>query len=353
MVQLERILKLVSFGGVVLGLAVGASRLILSGGESGSVDHFALYVLSQTWLELVLVASLYVGAVAIRKVIPAIRREFGPAFRVEEIVTKYPVQIVLWMVLAVMLIAPAFFFVRARTVFWRDLVRRSYVETYKLRIDQLAAAGKVQDALNLTERVAANLEDDAEAYYVTDRLLTLRIAVERSAQLTKQVSGSWNPVTQREEFFQLVEAVALNPQNYIAADRVRNMWGTVETYSAQDVRQICANTSLADFSGWTRSLLEAKVHVAESESPGECISRADLIRESWRSTGVSCVLRLSDSTRAGASPAPRCADSPTSSWSWASGSNPAELDNTGNEQQEDAYWPEFPSPLDVGRAIFR
>jgi hypothetical protein len=347
-VQLERIDKVAALVATLLAAATGIARFLLSAAESTRVENFALYLVSQAWLDGGLLLCLYAAYRWFRRILADVRVEYGGAAALETLIARHPVQLLLLVSAFVMLLSPLYFLVSGRHYFWTALVQTAYVETYKERIDRLAATGKVQDASILASRVAATLGDEAEGYYLTGRVEQLQHAVDRSAALTNDSSEAWNPITQRDRFFRLAEAIRLNPQNYVAADRLRQMLTAVRENLQRDLDSICdKDFALNRFKGRIRSLLEAQVQRIEASSGGECLPGPAW--ESWGIHTITCLLYLSDSTKAG-NERQGCQEKPYSFWEnlpdqW----EPAPI--VDQEAAEESVWPSFPTPLDAIRAV--
>ncbi|MDP8979471.1 MAG: hypothetical protein M3O35_02650 [Acidobacteriota bacterium] len=300
--KIEKASKLVS---LVYAAAVGAAQLLVASGGPGKPTHFAVYLISQTWLE---VAVLAIGYAAFR-IFKSLATRFrataagaGGQYLAPWVYLKRPrfaVPLVLSLFSAAFLCIPMYYLGKSRLYFWTRLSRKSYVETYKLRIDALAGTGRVKDAYVLARVVADTVGLSSEAEYVGTRLALLQAACARSDQLTgQQFTGPWNPVTQREAYTELVEAVRLNPQNYIAADRLKEKLRLLDgKYLKVDAEAICRSEDLRTYRGWAVSLLEATVRRLEGGPQMDCGRLLLGLRNAWGVDKAECLLRWSDSTR--------------------------------------------------------
>ena len=290
--------------GLIYGLAVGVAQLLIhSSSPSVKPLHFGLYLLGEMWVEvvgIVLCAVCYYLFKHTVKVCTAFIAQYSDDGWVE--FCKRPslvAPLLLACLVSVSLSVSLFYFSRARIYFWREISRKSYVESYKLKIDELASSGRVTDADALTTLVMQSLGSVSEKDYLTLRSEKLTGARRRSDQLASiRAVSRWNPVTERRVLFGLVEAVQVNPQNYAAADNLKELIKPLRKYFQADLAVICGSKGdLSRYRGFAISLVEAHVRWLATGTEDTCLDHVDELWHFWHLDVAQNVLRRSDSTR--------------------------------------------------------
>jgi hypothetical protein len=297
-VSSEKIEKIVKIGGGIFGALAGAAKLAVAFESPSKSSHYLVSLASQTWVELLFAAivfAMYWGVRMWKRILPQRGQKLAwSGFLNVQRAVPFAVGFLLLCNLA----GPVYYFADERWTYWSQMARASYADSYKVRIDDLAAKGRIEDAHQLAATVFAALGDHPERHDIQARLNVLSRATARSKELTQKSRETWNSVTDRAAYFRLVEAVRIDPQNYSASAEVKLMKQNVEQRIKNDLKNICSGNGLENFRGWTLSLLEAKIMLAESESSDHCMENEAYLRNSWGFDGVDCILKYSDSTRA-------------------------------------------------------
>jgi hypothetical protein len=299
----ERIDKGSKVVAILIASVVGITK-ILTAQYGDKPIHLAMYLLSSTWIEVVTLVCLLILYFTIKW----IYLKWKTATSVEgswfEDMLKphFLAPALLSVVLVVILSIQLFYLARARRYFWTYLCITAYVENYKLQIDQLAAAGRITDAYNLNVLVMQMLPNRPEREYVERRRAALKA---RTTWSTKLVEGrtfrTWNPVTQRDSYYRLLEAIRINPQNYAAAEMMKQLIAPLENqYIKDDLNSLCGtNGNVDNFKGFATPRVEAKYRWSEIGGNGEagCRRQLDDMSSAWNLRHAHCILRVSDATR--------------------------------------------------------
>ncbi len=300
--ELERIGKIVAG---VWGAAVIGAQLLVHAGNGVGVSHFALFLVSQSWPEIVGGGVLYSGyrlTMYMARGLAAERNRWGGP-RLVSALLKWPNVLAVAVCTAslVTLPVPLYYVCKARAVYWVKFSRKAYVQQYAVKIDALAGSGRIGEAAELATVVTNAPGRTTEKDYLARRIVKLKGALERSNHLVlHRATGRWNPTTQRVAFFGLAEAVRVNPQNYSAADRLKEMIRLLDTHGPMaDLEALCkAGGAFDDYRGHAMSLLEAKVWWLERGSRDGCQASYKDVLDVWQLGRINCVLAWSDATRA-------------------------------------------------------
>lgn len=193
------------------------------------------------------------------------------------------------------LLVHAFFLIRARSYFWRFLLQKSYVETTIGRVDKLGDAGRIQEAYALATEAQRVLKDEADQTRITNRVLDLAARAEGSAGLSQRYRRPdpyvWNPITQRIYYFANAEALRLNPQNYQAAEVLRNLYDRVVPEMSSDIERICGN---GNSSARLQTVSALEYEIFTSTTHGDCRSAARaLVNGIWQPERVKAIMAQS------------------------------------------------------------
>lgn len=292
---LEKLEKLLAIIGSIFAGSVAVAQIILLKGDRSKPTHFAIYLLSQTGPEVVLLLLLILMYWAARQCIVS---------ESVQIVRQSRLRLAVFGLVALVLLtafgAEIFYFARARRAFWTWISTKAYVESYKKQIDNLARTGRLKEAYDLLQTVVDTSSTAAAEKTLEARRIALAAALKRSDQLYDRAgTGSWNPITQRREYGELVEAVRVNPQNYQAADRLERQVKLLErSFLPRDLKTICASGGdLNNFSGYATSFIEARLRWIEQGQNPNCLNRLQDLRDAWQLDSVECILAVSSSTR--------------------------------------------------------
>ena len=280
----------------VAGVAILVAQILLQTDDPGGVRQFAIYLVAHTWQEAIVVAVLYSVFWLIlkqRKAFPRLAR-----LRRDRAAVASAVCI---LALGISLLWPLYLFTRARFYFWTHLTRKAYVEEHRAEVHSLLEEGRPAEAFDVATKISGAFKGTPEARYLDTAVRTLQIINERSGQLSQAAPGTagWNPISQRKLYFQVAESVRLNPQNYGAADILKEMVQKIENGLKIDEASICTSGgNLAAFRGWTTALVEAEARWTEAGSVEACPSvfrrRAS---SAWQLERARCLIAASDHTR--------------------------------------------------------
>jgi hypothetical protein len=300
----ERVLK-------AIGLLVSAGALIalitLNTSDAEDLRRFSIYALGEAVPDLVaLVAIWFIAGLALRsKGFRALVKRPLESLRTQDggIDLRNSVTTLLCLAVALSLVVHAFFLVRARAYFWRFLLEKSYVEGTIARVDKLGNAGRVQDAYALATQAQRVLKDEADQSRITNRVLDLAARVEGSRGLSQRYRRPdplvWNPITQRIYYFANAEALRLNPQNYQAAEVLRNLYDRVDTEMSSDIDRLCDD---ATTSARLQTVSVLEYETFRSTTHGDCRSAARvLVNGIWQPEAVKTILAQSRQVRERAS----------------------------------------------------
>jgi hypothetical protein len=314
MSTLEKVEKLLKIGGAVYAAFVGIATFLVFKNVD-DVSHFALYLVSQTWVELAAAAAVYLLVRAHRDRVVELWRTLR--LRPYEFRGTSALGLILLVAAFAAFLAAGGRLLRARADFWGGACRAAYAYHNSVRVVILVQSGRVADAYQLARTTQNALKGAAESGYVDRRLIKLTGALQRSEQLARQVAGgAWNPISDRGAYFAIAEAVRVNPQNYGAADKLHAMLQPlVNTYLPVDAVGICApGFSVGNFRGRATSILEAQRRRASASREAGLPCRGDTsacgdaekrfcqivageLQNAWAIDLIQRTLKTSDNTR--------------------------------------------------------
>lgn len=289
----KTLIKIVGTAAAVL--ILGARLLFpnLSGRDPAQFLPLLVFLLGQASIELAAVVGLVVLGYAIRYTIWKPGAEYG-AKRAALVVT---------IVLCVTLVVPMYYFGRVRKYFWTRLARDAYALQYISRVDDLDRCKRVQDAYELANHIAVSVKGTSYESALKWRISELGLVIERADSLrsgrTAGFARAWNPVANRQAFFQLAEAVRLNPQNAAAADVLVKL---VERLTGdaikKDIEALCGAGSGEEIRGASAPLLEMELRRVELGGAADCTAARSKLERAWALPQVGCVLAISRQARA-------------------------------------------------------
>jgi hypothetical protein len=296
--------------GAVFAAAVAVSQYLLWSRNDQTPIHFAVFLVGQTWLEVLVIGGVWVLYAVAKSVVNRIKtatagqRTSWTLAQFSSIRVLAP--LVSCIALALLTINNLLYLARARHYFWTESGRKAYVYYYTPTIDMLADSGRVTDAANLTDLVVSTLGNNSEGELLARRRRLLQGAVRRSNDLARaDIQSEWNAVGDRMSYFRLLEAVRLNPENYLAADILKRRIALLSNYLTKDAASICsARGNFGHFKGFATSYIEAVVRWSDYVSIQSCGTGQEqkAIIEAWRLQAAQCYVDISDSTKKPFSP---------------------------------------------------
>jgi hypothetical protein len=189
--------------------------------------------------------------------------------------------------------------VRARHYFWTRLAAAAHSQQMVTNVEVLARSGRTRDALAAAEVSLPAVRSEYQRSRVLRRVARLKGLVERSNSLMPPDHWShWNPVSDRPMYFELLEALRVDPQNYAAADKLREVVPNLVKDIHEDVNTICGSSgALGNFRGRSTTYLEAKIHWMTVGGTSACRTLEDQLRAAWAVSAAWQVLSRSDTTR--------------------------------------------------------
>ncbi len=288
----ETLIKIVGTASAVL--ILGARLLFpnLSGRDPAQFLPLLVFLLGQASIELAAVAGLVLLGYAIRYTIWKPGEEYGGK-RAAQMVT---------VVLCATLLVPMYYFGRVRKYFWTRLARDAYALQYISRVDDLDRCKRVQDSHELANHIAVSVKGTSYESALKGRISELGLVIERAESLrggrTAGFARAWNPVANRQAFFELAEAVRLNPQNAAAADMLPKL---VERLTGdaikEDVEALCGAGS-GEIRGASAPRLEMELRRVELSGVTDCGAARSKLERAWALPQVGCVLAISRQARA-------------------------------------------------------
>jgi hypothetical protein len=296
----ERIELLSKICTIVLAVIGAALAVILPGSSPGRALHFGVFLLREATLDL--------GAILGVSFLFWMAAWSGwMNFPVQSKVLLRRRAWIAWfvcLILMVAIIGPIFFFVRARTYFWLRLSGRVYAEQHLKLIDDLARTGRIRQAHQTTVAAVDMMKNSEYEPYFSERVSRLSLLIERSDSLATLPSAfqssRWNPVSGREEYFRLAEAVRIDPQNYAAAEVLEEMVRTItKVATPKDERLLCGASVVGAVQRPNSvSVLEGIVLEQNIRQAGGCYKGSiPALREMWALDRVGCVLGVSRAAR--------------------------------------------------------
>jgi hypothetical protein len=280
-------------------LILGARLLFpnLSGTNPAQFLPLLVFLLGQASVELAAVAGLVLLGYVIRHAIWKPGEEYGG---------KRAAQVIM-IVLCLTLVVPMYYLARARKYFWTRLARDAYALKYIARVDDLDRCKRVQDAEELANHIAVSLKGTSYEIALKARISELGLVIERAESLrggrSVGLARAWNPVANRRAFFELAEAVRLNPQNAAAADILAKL---VERLTGdaikEDVESLC-RAAPGELRGASAPLLEMELRRIELSSASDCAAARPKLERAWALPQVGCILAISRQARAPFDPA--------------------------------------------------
>lgn len=280
-------------------LILGARLLFpnLSGTDPAQFLPLLVFLLGQASIELAAVAGLVLLGYAIRYTIWKPGEEYGGK-RAAQVVT---------IVLCVTLVVPMYYFGRVRKYFWTRLARDAYALRYISRVDDLDRCKRVRDAHELANHIAVSVKGTSYESALKGRISELGLVIERAESLrggrTAGFARAWNPVANRQAFFELAEAVRLNPQSAAAADMLAKL---VERLTGdaikKDVESLCG-AGAGEIRGASAPRLEMELRRVELSGAADCAAARSKLERAWALPQVDCVLAISRQARAPFDPA--------------------------------------------------
>jgi hypothetical protein len=303
--SLSKIEKIIGVLAAVYGLAAAAAQLLLLRNQGRSPVLFALFLCGQSWVEGALLGGAVVTCIickryfgsfynALAAISNSLRLQRSPLLSLKNLCR------LLSFGLLFLFAEQTVLFIRYRTFFWTQVAKKAYIVHYEEIIDGLGRVGRTEDAFNLLEYIMDTSGTASESASLRTRLLQLKVIRERSKQLTRFAdSGPWNPVTQRQSFFELAEAVRLDPENYEAATRLRVESNLLDQkFLPSDLQAICGSGGqLANINRFATAFLEARLFWIQEGGKPECIHALQKLRETWNLDSVGCILAVSDYTK--------------------------------------------------------
>ena len=305
--KLELIQRVFAIGASVVAVLSGLAFFVVPGADEIRFRYFGVFLLRSAIFDLAALAvALAFGWVMLRVASRALAREFGtgipwtaPRHR--------PIYVWLGLVAIafVLLRKPAHQLLRARALYWTQLSRPAYATRDLARIGRLARTGRVNQAYTLASTTYRVLKDTPEEYVFAGVMESLAARLSRARTLRRELSPasarSWNPIAQRQRYFELAEAVRLNPEDYTAADALGMMrTGLMEHGIPADARALCSPTAVAP-QRRTVSPLESEIRIQNLKTATEVSSGVSdcvrSLRARWELGRVGCILAISRRTR--------------------------------------------------------
>jgi hypothetical protein len=201
------------------------------------------------------------------------------------------------------LVIPLFFIVRARAYFWRDLTQISYAAQYRDLAAKFSEQGRPEDAYRISSFVFSALKGTPQEDRLRVPVQRLGVRVRRSRELAGAASTAtirrWNPIRDRRQYFEIAEAVRVNPQRIPAAEALRLIAEALPQALEADAEMTCGarrdNRSLRTLSRLEWEIRQSAFPLSERTPTQEVACRESVYRM-WKLQQVKTLLQTSEMT---------------------------------------------------------
>jgi hypothetical protein len=305
--KLELIQKVFAIGASVFGVLSALAFFVVPGADEIRFRYFAVFLVRTGIFDLVAFAVACGLAWAMLQLV---RRALAGEFSDGLSWTAHQHRpAVVWLgALAIaigFLALPTFHVLRARWMYWTQLSRPAYAGHDLARVTRLAGTGRIGQAYTLANTTYAVLKSTPEQEDFSGAVVSLAARVSRARSLKGENSPaaarSWNPISQPERYFELAEAVRLNPEEYAAADALQIMRASlIRDALPADARAVCSPSTVSPRRR-TVSPLEAEIRIQRLKASGGTASGVSdcgqSLRARWALDRVGCILAISHRTR--------------------------------------------------------
>jgi hypothetical protein len=307
MQKLELIQKVFAIGASILGVLSALAFFLVPGADENRLRYFTIFLVRNGIFDLVVLAAAFgFGWALLHLVRGVLAGEFSDGL---PWTARQHRPAVVWLgVLAiaiVLLAVPARHLLRARWLYWSQLSREAYAHHDRTRVARLARTGRIGQAYTQANRTYAVLKTESEQDDFSGILQSLAARVSRAqsakGENSPAAARSWNPIAQPERYFELAEAVRLNPEERAAADALGLMYSNlIRDALPADARAVCSPSAVAP-PRRTVSQLEAEIRIQRLKASGDNASGVSAcvrsLRVRWALDRVGCILAISHRTR--------------------------------------------------------
>jgi hypothetical protein len=296
--MLERIKKLLDVLTPILILTWLLLIVVLPRAGEQQRAHFILFIARQSAFDIAVLSAVSLLAwFWVRQGMPRGAASAYPG-SLPSVLIVFSVRVVLPLTLLI----PLFFLLKARAFYWRDLPRQAYATHYRAVSGDLATRGQLDESYRVSALAYSTLRETPQNDLLFDWVQALGGRVKRSEELSGDVSQAsmvnWNPMRDRRLFFELAEAIRVDPERRTAARALRRVADALPGLLENDTRATCGPTRDSRQLR-TLTLLEWEIRQNAFHLP---LSRQDeercrsSIYGMWNLDQVHCLIERSESS---------------------------------------------------------
>jgi hypothetical protein len=300
--RLEVIQRLLAMSASLFALLGTIAFFLVPGADELRTRHFVVFLVRSGLFELMVLAVLCALAwAALRLTRNVLAANFSPDVPWTARQRRVVISLALLGIGAAFLAIPAYFIGRARWLYWSQLSRPAYAMRDLGRITRLARTGRTGQAYSVAATANGVLKGTPQEDLFSGLVTSLGTRMARARELKGDMSASeahmWNPLAHRQRYFELAEAIRLNPEEFAAAEALRIMrTGLIENALPADVRALCS-PSAGSPQRRTLTVLESEIRSEELKAAGStpraterCVNS---VSAPWALARVGCLLAIS------------------------------------------------------------